>query len=41
MADADPGSGGPGPPAISSLKENFNQQQVWHIFIRAPPESLP
>lgn len=28
MADADPGSGGPGPPDISSLKENFNQQQV-------------
>lgn len=29
MADADPGSGGgPGPPDISSLKENFHQQQV-------------
>ncbi|KAJ6632671.1 Protein lava lamp [Pseudolycoriella hygida] len=29
MADADPGSGGgPGPPDISSLKENFNQQQA-------------
>ncbi len=28
MADADSGSGGPGPPDISSLKENFNQQQV-------------
>lgn len=34
MADGDPGiGGGPGPPDISSLKENFNQQQVCNTEI--------
>lgn len=37
MADADPGSGGPGPPDISSLKENFNQQQVSSADLLDPP----